>query len=129
MAATFDPGLADDVSKVRQKIGDTAVAKAQIQDETIQAYLDTPMTILGAAKRLALDLAAKWASVGDVMIDDQLQRASHISKAYIDLAQALAKEEMGSTPASPSGGGAAIMVGGIGDRRGPLDDCPAAYYN
>lgn len=121
--ATFNPALSTDRDKVRQKIGDADVADAQVQDETIDAYLNaysqSPSPVLKTAHQLCLDLAAKWARYGTVTIDDQQQRAENTSKAYLLLASTIA-DEMRDTAASASSFGA-IMVGGLDDCRGPID--------
>lgn len=90
MATTYNPNLADRISRVRQFIGDTDIAAAEIQDETITYYLDTGgLSELGAASRLAWDLSAKYAKRADVDVDDQLQRFSQTSKQYAELARIL----------------------------------------
>lgn len=116
---TFDPSLTNPTDRIRQRIGDTEVGKAQVQDETIKAYLEMGYTELTTARRLCLDLAAKWAGVGDVTLDDQAQKMSAISKRYIELAAAIAAEERPATPASAAAAG--IIVGGLDDCRGPID--------
>jgi hypothetical protein len=118
MAATFNPALTTPKDQVRQKVGDTNVAAALIQDETIEAYLATK-TVIGAAVQLCLDLAARFARVGTVTLDDQQQRGETISKQYLELASRLQREEGTPSPGAASTG--AIIVGGVGDYRGPID--------
>lgn len=77
---------------------------------------------LRVAYQLALDLAAKWARYGTTTLDDQQQRAESIYKHYLELAQEL-KTELGKGSAG-SGSTGAIVVGGIGDTRGPIDPWP-----
>jgi TPR repeat protein len=127
MTATFDPNLGDDVSRVRQTIGDTVTTAAQIQDETITAYLATPWSVLQTSHRLAMDLAAKWSAHGDVTVDDQLQRASKIAEHYWKLAAELKRQL--PTQTATSAAFSNIMVTGVGDPRGPLDDCPESCYD
>jgi hypothetical protein len=120
MTATFDPELADPKDRIRQRIGDTDPASAQVQDETIEAYLLSGLSELGVARQLCLDLAAKWATASTVTLDDQQQRAEGVYKHYIDLAA-----QIGKLMAPPTGQGSvagSIIVGGLNDTRGPLDD-------
>ncbi len=124
MAATFNPSLATPLDRVRQLIGDTTVASAKIQDETISAYLARPLSEHGAASLLAYVLAAKYAGMADVTVDDQLTRASHLYEHYTKLGDRLAKQD--AAKPNPSAGdayGGGIIVTGVGDCRGPLDDC------
>lgn len=121
---TFDPALTTPKDQVRQRIGDTEVVGAQVQDETIAAYLGT-MSVLGAARQLCLDLAAKWARVGTVTLDDQQQRGEAISKHYLDLAAQLAKEDAKTSPGVSNTG--SIFVGGLDDCRGPIDGQAYSY--
>lgn len=125
MATTFNADLSDDVSKVRWKIGDSDVAKAQVQDETIQFYLDEGRSILGASKQLCLDLAAKWARYGDTSVDDQRQLMADTYKHYLELAERLGREEKAAVDSASAPG---IIVGGLDDRRSAIMDCPAGTY-
>lgn len=94
MTATFSPDLADDVSKVRQRIGDTDVSKAQIQDETITAYITGQgLTVLATARRLCLDLAGVWSrKAAMITLDDQRSDFSKVATHYITLATEIEKE-------------------------------------
>lgn len=114
---------------MRLKIGDTDPDKAQVQDETIEALLDEGKSIIRVAIELCEYLAAKWAPAGDVTIDDQMQRASGIYKHYMELAQRLRIEEARSASGTSGSAQASIMVGGLTDTRGPLQDYPASCYN
>lgn len=78
------------------------------------------MSELAVARRLCLDIAARFAGVGDVTLDDQMQRTGQIYQHYVDLAREIGLEEKGATGAGASG--SAIIVGGIGDCRGPISD-------
>lgn len=116
---------------MRQKIGDTNVkveSKIEVQDETIQAYLNTLGGVSETAYQLALDLAAKYAKYGDVTVDDQLQRYKHIYDNYVALAERLGRE-IGkvAVPTAAAIARPGIMVSGVGDCRGPLDDCCNDY--
>lgn len=118
MTATFEPDLSDAISRVRMTIGDTVVAKAQIQDETITALLVTyndDETKVAIA--LCENLAAKWASITDAQLDNQEIKASHMSANYLKLADRLRSRSAASVGVSATYSG--IMVSGVGDCRGP----------
>lgn len=123
MTTTFSPSLNSPVSRVRQFIGDTNIAKAEVEDETISAYLAT-LSEKATAAQLAYDLAAKYSRLADTTVDDQLTRFSHISENYRKLAERLAAEAAteAGIAATPTTGYTPIMATGIGDCRGPLDD-------
>lgn len=74
------------------------------------------------AYQLAVDLAAKWARFGTTTLDDQQQRAEQVYKHYLELAQKLKNELTSSSAGAASKG--AMVVGGIGDTRGPIDALP-----
>lgn len=130
MAATYSPSLSNEVSQVRQWLGDTGNGAgafpqaAEVQDETIQAYLDQGCSVLRAAARLARDLSARYAKMVDVDVDDQLTKASQRYKQYKELAASLdaladAEAAGGDTNSAPVY--VAPLVYGVGDMRGPLD--------
>lgn len=122
MSATFNINLATSIDRIRQRIGDTDVSdatKVAAQNETIQAYLDQGFSELKTAARLCRDIAAQYAKVGDVNLDNQLSRTSQIFKHYIDLAIAIEAEERKATTTAATFSN--IMVGGLSDTRGPLD--------
>lgn len=129
MPATFDPALKDDVSLVRFKIGDTNVdnpRKTEVQDETIEFLLQS-QSVGEAAYNIVLGIAAKYARYGDVTVDDQLQRYKHIYDNYMKLAERLGRE-IGVVVTTPAAAlSPPIMVMGLNDRRGPLDDCDDYY--
>lgn len=77
------------------------------------------------AHQLCLDLAARFAKMGDVTLDDQMTRASHIYKHYIDLAAKIASQMKASADASMT----SVMVGGLGDDRKAFQDRPLSAYN
>lgn len=89
MTFTFNPSLSTPLSRVRQHIGDTTEAGAQVEDATINAYLGQGMTELAAAARLCWDLSARYAGRPDIDVDNQLQRFSQVSKQYAALAMKL----------------------------------------
>lgn len=120
MAATFNPDLSDAISRIRQIIGDTTVARAQFQDETITAYLAAKGDNENAvAAQLAWDLSAKWASAVDVEVDQQkVTSASNLSKRYAELAKRLEDQGRAGAALTSSGFGG-VYVGGLDDCRGP----------
>lgn len=121
MATTFDPALSTPKDRVRQRIGQTDLPNAKIADETITAYLTSGLSELAAAKKLCLDLAAMHAAIGDTHLDGQMSRNGQMYDHYIALAAQIGLEigvAAGSGTASSG-----IIVGGIGDTRGPIDPC------
>ncbi len=114
---------------MRQRLGDTNCDRVEVQDETINAYLtETSSNILQTCYKLALDLQAKYARYADVTVDDQLQRFKHIYDNYKSLAERFAKELAALPPTTDAAAGfSGIMVGGIGDCRGPLASCCDDY--
>lgn len=135
MVATFKPDLSNPVSKVRQLIGDTDVSnlnKVEVQDETILAYMAAPFshTVTRAAAQLAYDISAKYARLADTTIDDQLTRWQHVTQQYKDLGDRLtAAANREDSVAGAGGSFSGVMVTGIGDCRGPLDNCAASSYD
>jgi hypothetical protein len=124
MAATFNPGLLTPLDRVRQLIGDTDVNAPKFDDATITFYLQKPLSEFRAASALAYDLAAKYAGMADVTVDDQLTRASHLFDHYSKLAaRLLAQDQETPNPSAGSAYGGGVIVTGLGDCRGPLDDC------
>lgn len=121
MAATFDPTLADAVSRIRQMIGDTKVipeTKAEVQDETITAILaQKEGDETAAAARLCWDISAKYARMADTELDNQEIKYSQVSKRYEDLAKRL--ESSGGKPVGAGGTTGGIIVTGLDDCRGP----------
>lgn len=126
MATTFNPNLATPKDRIRQRIGDVdfSRAPAQVQDETIAAYLSQGFTELRCAARLCRDIAARYANVGDLMIDGQRSSTGKIYDHYISLAAQIEAEERPATQAQVDSGQGAVLVGGIGDCRGPIDCDP-----
>jgi uncharacterized iron-regulated protein len=136
MASTFNPDLSDDVSMVRFHLGDTDMASPELQDATITTILlnapNSPISTLHAAAKCARALAAKYAGIADVNVDDQMTRASQLYKNFSALAirlQAEADSQTGISNAAtaPYPG---IMVTGVGDERGPLwydPTCPPSW--
>jgi hypothetical protein len=120
MSVSFDPGLGDDISKVRQLIGDQD--GAETPDETIEAYLAMPWSVTKTAMQLAYDISAKYASANEYTVDNQRNDNRAISANYKALADRLyAQVQLDErTGAAPGAFGAAIMVTGLNDHRGPL---------
>lgn len=129
MTATFNPALDSALSRVRFALGDTDVATAEVQDETINYYLvNQSLTEKAALAKLARGIANKYARLADTTMDDQLTRYSHVFKAWDSIAtrfeaEAAAEAQIPNTE-NISTGYAGIVVNGIGDCRGPLSsDC------
>jgi hypothetical protein len=132
MAATYSPSLSDPLSKVRFEIGDvgkgdgTFPNPAEIDDATITSLLTLNAdVVLRAAASAAWSLAAKYASMVDIDVDNQLTRASQRYKQYSDLAKRLDERAAAGVPPNAvavSGYEAGPMVTGIGDTRGALWD-------
>ena len=126
MAATYDPNLATRKDRVRFYLGDTNVAQALIQDETIDVLLaETGATPLSVAAFLAQGIVAQFAQQVDFDVDGQGEKRSALLKNYrtvaADLATRAADEKAGNADQgvvdamSAMGGG--IMVGGISVRK------------
>ena len=97
MTFSFDPTLSNDISKVRQRLGDTEADNPLIPDETIEAYLAT-LSVLKTAARLARDLSAKYARLVSSKGDQQETTASDLYKHYKDLAITLEREAAAEQP-------------------------------
>lgn len=115
------------MSQVRQQLGDTNTDEVEVQDETIKFYLAKfNDNVLQVCYQCAKDLQAKYARYADVTVDDQLTRFKHIYDNYTALVLRFSREIAaagGSSAGAASGLPDGIAVGGIGDCRGPLDDC------
>lgn len=129
MTATFNPTLADNVSKIRYLLGDTDTKPnaCEFEDETYNFEFADKGTVKKAAASMAWALVAKYSRLADVTIDDQLTRYSKVHDQYLALATRLQAEANaeGATPdtdtAATSYGG--VIVTGLDDCRGPLDGC------
>lgn len=113
MAFTFDPALADDVSKVRDLIGDIVEAGHLLPDATINAYLANG-TVETAAARAARGLAARFAGLKDSSQDGQSEKASHLYRHYSDMALRLEKAASAAAASASVGqtGFSGLFVGG-----------------
>lgn len=109
-------------------LGDTNTSNPEVQDESINFFLVTQgKSVTQAAIACAWAIAGKYASVADVNVDDQLTKYSEVYKHWVDLARRL--EAGGGDAFEPlpdpanTSAGSGIIVNGVGDCRGPLDDC------
>lgn len=118
MSFTFNANLSDAVSQVRQRIGDTASTGHQIEDETITAYETQGLTVLATARRLCLDLAAKWATAAMITLDDQRSDFTKTHQHYLDMAKAI-EAEMRPAVTDAAAAGSAIMVTGCDEPCAP----------
>lgn len=128
MTFTFNENLADDLSQVRFHVGDTSSPGA-VADETIQFYLTKPTSVLGTAAAIAWALAAKYAKLAEVTVDDQSVKNSSISSNYTALAKRLEQQD-GQSPTTSGGAyGGGILVQGLDDCSKPTDPtcCDYAY--
>lgn len=91
MTFTYDPSLADDVSKVRDLVGDTDSLYPEFQDETLQAYLDmSKNNVLSAAVQATFRLYVNYAKSADVSEVDNTRiesrnKADAFEKIYKEL--------------------------------------------
>ncbi len=76
MSATFDPTLATDRDYVRLLIGDTVVATAQLQDETIDALIAKSPTlgVFCIAAEAAELIIARWDAKAEGVIEKQVSK-------------------------------------------------------
>lgn len=119
---------------MRLELGDTTLTNPEVQDETITYYLQTKqLTVLGAAAALAWTIAAKYAKLADVTMDDQLTRYSHVYENWTNLATRLtadaAAESVVPTPATATAGVGSVIVTGIGDCRGPIKHADPYWFD
>lgn len=126
MTVTFNPDLSTPIDRVRFRLGDTDINTAQVQNESIQYYLDQNLSELMAASKVAASLAARYARLADFNVDDQMTKVStlfeHFRKLSIDLANEAAEAPTPNSNPAAFGGG--IINTGIGDCRGFLHgDC------
>lgn len=118
MTATFNPALTSDLDKIRFAVGDTAVAKAIVQDETIEALLEaTGATVASVSALVAQSILTEYQQRVTYDVDGQGERWSDAAKAYastvsrlVGLAAAEAAAAETETDASLGGG---IIVAGI----------------
>lgn len=122
MTATFNPGLASDLDRVRFAVGDTDTAKAVIQDETITALLgETGATVASVSASVAQSILTIYQQRVTYDVDGQGERFSDLAKNYAAtvallqqraLAEAAAGADDDAVAASVALGGG-IMVGGL----------------
>lgn len=129
MAATFNPSLSDAISRVRQMLGDTVVASALIEDETIEAYL-TSRGELATAAQLARDLSARYANQIDTDVDGQAQRNSQRFRHFKELAAQLEAQAQAETKVTTAGSTSFYGVAAFGTTAAEVtdarDDCTRA---
>lgn len=141
MAATYNPSLTSRKDKVRFYLGDTNVAQALVQDETIEALLaETGATALSVSAFLAQGLVAQFSQAVDYDVDGQGEKRSDLAKNYravaADLAARAAAEKAATAGedvvAATVGMGGGIIVGGVSVRKNVAkseDADRAANYN
>lgn len=135
MAATYNPALTSNLDKVRFELGDTTVAAAILQDETINAVL-TGKTVLQASAVLARGIAAQYAQKVDFDVDGEGAKYSQLRKHFAAMAEdlddraaaeaAVAADEEAIARSQAIGAG--IMVGGLSVRENiaKSEDCDRA---
>lgn len=121
MTWTFNPSLSSTRDRIRQRVGDTDVARQEVQDETIDAYLGLETGWLQVAYRCALDLAAKYSRIVQVTVDHQTTRGEQISDNYRKLAADILREIQSLPGSGAEATTCGIFVGGLTDCRGPYD--------
>lgn len=116
MTFNFNPDLSDPVSQVRQLIGDTTQASADLPDETIEAYLTQGLSVLRTAAQCCRDLAAKYVKRVTTGSDHQQTIDSDIYKHYMDLAATLEARVGKDSAATPDVGFTGVYAGCISQR-------------
>jgi hypothetical protein len=91
MTWSYDPTQLGEsqVYQVRLKIGDTDTSAQQLQDEEIQYWLDSEVSVDAAAYQAALALAGKYTRKVDKAVGDLKISYSKIAQQYKDLAEVL----------------------------------------
>ena len=120
MTFSYNPNLADPISRVRQTLGDVDTATHDAEDETITYYLSAYPSELQVALVLCRDLMAKYAKLVDVTVDHQTTRASQAYQNYKNLAMQL-EARLAATGGVPLGAFVGVMVTGQGVDLGPWD--------
>lgn len=108
----------DPKDRVRQKLGDTDVTAALVQDETIAYYLSLPMGETATAARLARDLSARFSQQVDFSVDGQGQKNGDRARNFAALADRLEREaetEAGPVVAGSISSGGIIVTGATSD--------------
>lgn len=107
MAWTYDPKLVTDKDRVRLLLGDTSSSAPLLQDEEIAGLIAVYGGAHAATIAAARALAAKYSREADKWVGDLKILASQKSKAFLELATALAE---GGSPSYgvPSAGGIRI---------------------
>ena len=98
---SFDPTLADDVSRLRSELGDTVLNQgrgvkpggANLSNEELQSWLTqeaaTDAPVLRAAVRACEALARAWASAHDISSGPRSESFSQSAKAWAERATEL----------------------------------------
>jgi hypothetical protein len=120
MSFSFDTGLVSPKDQVRQNIGDTVnglgATACDFQDETINFYLSTGLTVVGCSAKLCRDAAAKYAKLVTISADQQSSEFSKIYDNYVALALRFEADAEGEAIIPPSGGSPSlggVSVGGV----------------
>lgn len=126
MSATFNPALTAPLDKIRFAIGDTAVASAIVQDETILSLLaEAGATPASVSASLAQFILTTYQQRVTYDVDGQGERFSDLAKNYVQTvallqakADAEAKDNADDDAVAAAvalGGG--ILVGGLSQSR------------
>ena len=112
MAFTYDPSLADDVSKIRFALGDTVEAYAEFPDETLSALVTIEGTLEGATAAAMKTLYLEFLKRADVAeTDDMRVEYSRKAKQYEQLYKDF--KEAANRAKSVKSGKAPIIFGGL----------------
>lgn len=106
MTFSYDPSLADDISKVRDTIRDTVEAFADFPDETLQAYLDVTGSVSGASAQAAWRLYLDYAKAADVAEADDIRienktKSDTFKEIYEELKQEAQKDKAKASGKAP----------------------------
>lgn len=105
MAFTFSPDLADDISKVRDLIGDVDSTDPLLQDETISYLITQEDNIYAAAARASERIAARVARYGSVSADGVSVSTQEMYDRYMAMAKMFDELDKSSGVVTPYVGG------------------------
>lgn len=91
VAFTFDPQLADDLSKVRWLIGDIDSGSPLLDDNSITAVLSSEGSVRGAAISCLQTLEARFAQVTESRAGETLADKTAVSNKYRDIKRRIMK--------------------------------------
>ena len=114
MTFSFDKALSSPRDRVRFEIGDTNFNDVEFEDETIDYFLGSESTELGAAYRLALAGAAKYSRLVDTGSDHQLTKSSQAAANYSAMASRILVLMGRKSPADAGTGFGGIAALGVG---------------